>query len=304
MKKNKFRIIGIFCIAAAMAFTTCTKDTDFLTPDEVPSELKGAKADKYLPGDDITDQLRDDLTDGLSVTLPAGHFYLSESIWIFGYPGGTLKGAGRDATIIEASPGFKVPDSPGFPPGTGISSMLEIHAEGDVTCKAFTILVEGDHPAEGHINPFYGGYYSTNIDNVITIIGDGVSLECKDLRIKGEYVGDVEGAYNGYNVTWPIIGTGYGEPGLFNHLSVKNCEIIGAGGAAIDLWLGTTAELKDNVISHADVGIMLLENPGMQTVKDCHFSNITLSAFYTWDIGPHCFKDNTLDGQLLADECQ
>jgi hypothetical protein len=296
MKMNRFSIIVIICIAVAMACTTCTKDTDFLPSEEAPSALKVAKADKYLPGTDITVKLKEDLEAGLSVTLPASHFYLSESIRVFGYPGGTIKGAGRDATIIEVSPGFEVPDHPLFPPGTGISSMLEIHAEGDVTCKAFTILVEGDHPAEGHIYSFSGAY-STNIDNVIVVIGDGISLECKDLRIKGEFVGDVEGAYNGYNVTWHIIGTGFGEPGLFNHLSVKNCVIDGAGGAGIDLWLGTTAELKDNVISNTDLGIWILENIGMQMVKDCHFSNITSMVFCIGDNnGPHCFKNNTLNG--------
>lgn len=302
MKINKFSVIGITCIAVAMAFTTCTKDTEFMTPEESPSALKAAKADHYLPGTDITDQLRNDLEAGLSITLPAGHFYLSESIWIFDYPGGTIKGAGRDATIIEASQGFKVPDHPLFPVGTGTSSMLEIHTAGDVTFKAFTIMVKGDHPAEGHDNPF--GFYSTNIDNVILVVGEGASLECKDLLIQGEFVGDVEGAYNGYNLSWAILGTGYGEPGLFNHLSVKNCVIDGAGGAGIDFWLGTSAELKDNVISNADLGIWLLYNPGMQTVKNCHFSNITSSAISFEDLGPHCFKDNTLDGQSLPDDCQ
>ena len=287
-----------------MVCSHCTKEGSALVSEDEFLMLKQAKTSNYIPGIDITEQLRSDLEKGLSVTLPDGHFYLSESICIYGYPGGTIKGAGKDATIIEASPGFKVPETPGFPPGYGISSMFEIHAEGDLTCKAFSILVEGDHPAEGHTNPFYGGYYSTNIDNVITLLGDGISLECKDLRIKGEYVGDVEGAYNGYNVTWPIIGTGYGEPGLFNHLSVKNCVIEGAGGAAIDLWMGTTAELKDNVISNADVGVMLLENPGMQTVKDCHFSNISSSVFFMWNIGPHCFKDNLEDGFPMPDDCQ
>ena len=70
------------------------------------------------------------------------------------------------------------------------------------------------------------------------------------------------------------------------------------------LTLGRTAELKDNVISNADVGIMLLESPGILTVKDCHFYDITSSVFYTVNIGPHCFKDNTLDGQFMADDCQ
>jgi hypothetical protein len=299
MKMNKF---GIFCIAVAMALTTCTDETDLLTPDEVPSAKKGANAGKYLPGTDITDQLQSDLEAGLSITLPAGLFYLSEKVIVYGYPGGTLKGAGRDATIIKASPNFKAPADPD---GFAISGMLQISSVGDVIIKAMTFLVEGEHPVEKHRNPYLveGGYWSTSIDNAIAVLGEGISLECKDLRIKGEFVGNVEGAYNGYNVTWSIIGTGVMTPGLFNHLSVKNCVIDGAGAACIDLWQGRTAEIKDNILSNADVGVMLLENTGLATVKDCQFFNVA-SAFYWWNIGPYCFKDNTRDGQLMADKCE
>ena len=71
MKKNKFSINGITCIAAAMAFTTCTIDTGFLTPNELLFDLKGAKADTYLPGTDITYQLRNNLANGRNGQLMA-----------------------------------------------------------------------------------------------------------------------------------------------------------------------------------------------------------------------------------------
>lgn len=51
-----------------------------------------AGVSEYVPGTDITVQIRNDLNAGLDVTLPASHYYVSESIFVFGYSG-TIKGA-------------------------------------------------------------------------------------------------------------------------------------------------------------------------------------------------------------------
>ena len=278
-----------------------------MVADSELTTFKKAKVSNYIPETDITEQLQSDLESGLSVTLPAGHFYLSEGVWIDGYPGGTIKGAGRDLTIIETVEGFIPPLDPYLPEDTASAGILTFqNPGGDIIIKAMSFVVQGEHPAVGHTYPF-GGYLSTNIENVILVAGSGASLECKDLRIKGEFVGNVEGALNGYNISWPIVGTGYGCSGDFNNLSVKDCEIDGCGDSAIDIWTGRTAEFKDNKITNAGKGIWLIDVKEAVTIKDCHFENITTQAIVQLGIGGDClccFKDNTLDGQPMEDDCQ
>ena len=200
MKKNRLSI-GIIFLIIAFVCTYCTKEESSLVSDGELLMLKKAKVSNYIPGTDITEQLQSDLENGLSVTLPAGHFYLSETVIIGDYPGGIIKGAGKDLTILETAEEYIVSDNPFLPPGFKTSGIIELHnTVGDVTIKAMSFVVKGEHPAEAHISPFDG--YSTNIDNVIVVLGGGISLECKDLRITGEYVGDVEGASGGYNITY------------------------------------------------------------------------------------------------------
>jgi hypothetical protein len=264
----------------------------------------------YVPGTDITEQLRDDLNAGLNVTLPAGHFYVSESIVVLGYPGGTIKGAGKDATIIEAAPEFEALPNPFFQ-GAPTSSMIEFdNATGDVTIKGMTLLVIGDTPATGHVNPFTG--WSTNIDNAIVVHGIGISATFRNLRIKGDYVGDaVEGAYNGYNLTYPLVGTGWGSQEPYN-LIIRDCEIEYSGSSAIEFFFsyGGSGDIKDNVISNVYEGIWLAwgNMDGMSIIKDNRFNNITTAPIYytnpPWWTNNVCIKNNTLDGAPMTDDCQ
>lgn len=304
MKTNGISL-GIIFLLVAMVCTTCTKDEDLLTPEGELSTLKGAKVNKYIPDTDITDQLRNDIEAGLDVTLPAGHFYLSETI-LTGYLGGTIKGAGKNITIIEAAPGFKSLPNPG---GALVSCMLNVLATGDLTIKAMTFIVSGDHPAEEHFNPWTGS--STNIDNVIVIRGIDISAIIKDIKIIGEYVGDIEGAYNGYNISFPLIGVGLMSPKPLS-LEVKDCEIEGSGGPGIEFYGsdGGSGEIKDNIVSNTQFGVWLgPRNVDSDiTVKDNEFQNIALGAwaaiFKNPDISNYCFKDNALDGEPVTDDCQ
>ncbi|MFO7851084.1 MAG: hypothetical protein ACQERS_02730 [Bacteroidota bacterium] len=304
MKKNKLSI-GLILLSVAIVCTYCTKEESSLVPEGELLMLKKAKTSNYIPGTDITEQLRSDLESGLSVTLPAGHFYLSEGVWTDGYTGGTVKGSGRDLTIIETAEGFLPPDDPYLNGRVSAGILTFQNPVGDITIKAMSFLVQGEHPAVGHIYPF-GGYYSTNIENVILVAGTGASLECKDLFIKGEYVGDIEGAYLGYNISFPIVGTGFMCSGPFNKISVKDCEIDGCGGSAMGIWTGRTAEFKDNKITNAGMGLWLIDAIEAITIKDCHFENTSLVILQQniADDCLYCFKDNTLDGQAMEDDCQ
>ena len=298
--------IGIIFLLIAVVCTTCTKDEALLIPDGELSALKKANSSNYVPGEDITEQLRSDLENGLSVTLPAGHFYLSESVFITGYTGGTIKGAGKGFTIIEASPGFKALPNPFI--GGETASILEFHwATGDITLKAMSVMVEGETPAEEHVHLFLGT--STNIDNIFVVQGRNISVEYKDLSFKGEFVGDeVPGAVNGYNVGIPMLTSGWQAEGGPINLTIKNCEVDGAGEFGMDYLVGNgVAEFKDNDISNAHVGLRLaILWDGNVTVKDCRFENITADVILEYGyIGiPLCFKDNMEDGLPLPDDCQ
>ena len=172
MKMKGFSLAFFLLLLAALC-TTCTKDEAYLTPEGELSALKKASLANYIPGEDITVQLRSDLEAGLSVTLPAGHFYLSESLFISAYPGGVIKGAGKHVSVIEAAPGFKALYNPVI--GGETASLLEFHgATGDITVKALSVVVEGDTPAEEHIHPFLGP--STNIDNIFVAHGSNIEI--------------------------------------------------------------------------------------------------------------------------------
>jgi hypothetical protein len=304
MKTKGFSIGIIFLLLAAIC-TTCTKDEALLTPEGEFSALKQASSSNYIPGEDITEQLRGDLEDGLSITLPAGLFYLSESIMITGYTGGTIKGAGKGLTIIEPSPGFTAWPNPWL--GGETASILEFHLPtGDIIVKALSIVVKGETPAEEHEHSWLGP--STNIDHVFVVQGKNISAEFKDLSIKGEFVGeDVEGAVNGFNIGEGLLATGLGAQGGPIHLTIKDCEVEGTGENAMDyLFLNGISEIKDNVVSNAYWGLRLNGLwAGQVTVKDCRFENITSHVIYQeFNYGvPICLKDNKVDGVPLPNDC-
>jgi uncharacterized protein Usg len=304
MKMKGFSITIIFLLLAVIC-TTCTKDEALLTPEGEHSVLKKAKSSNYIPGEDITLQLRSDLEEGLSVTLPAGHFYLSETIFITGYTGGTLKGAGKGLTILEPSPGFTASDNPWL--GGETACILEFQLPtGDISVKALSVVVEGETPAAAHEHSWLG--LSTNIDHVFVVQGYDISAEFKDLSIKGEFVGeDVEGAVHGFNVGEGIIATGVAAYGGPINVTIKDCDIEGTGENALDyLFLNGFSEIKDNDISNAYWGLRLNGLwAGQVTVKDNRFENITSDAIWQQvNYGvPVCLKDNTLDGVPLPDDC-
>lgn len=111
MEFFKKLIIVLFCMSLCFS---CTEPDDFL--DEPPMMLKKAKV-KVMPSietdallkakedwQNITDAL-DNADQGETVLLGEGTFYLHKTIirWDFN---GTLKGAGRNETIIQTAPGY------------------------------------------------------------------------------------------------------------------------------------------------------------------------------------------------------
>jgi len=276
------------------------------------------KVTEYNPGTDITEQLRTDLNAGLDVKFPAGHFYISESIIVEGYSG-TVKGAGKDATIIEAAQGFKVTEEPMFSPGEGVAEMFAFYwSTGDVTFENLTLLVKGNSPAEAHNNPFHGDL--TTIDNAIVVAGiheeaeSGITVTFNNLRIKGEDSTDPM-SRKGKNLVYPLIVTGLqGAPKPVSTV-IKNCEIENSGSDAIEYWavFGGSGIIKDNEIKNCYSGIRTfsLTDPltilGELTIKENIFTNLTrpdraIRNLNKWS--SHCLKKNTLDGMLMTDDCQ
>ncbi len=276
------------------------------------------KGSKYISGTDVTLQLRTDLNAGLDVKFPAGHFYVSESIIIEGYSG-TVKGAGKDATIIEAAKGFKVTEEPMFAPSEGVAEMFAFYwSKGDVTFKNLTLLVQGNSPAEAHNNPFHGAL--TTIDNAIVVAGiheeaeSGIKVTFRNLKIKGEDSTDPL-SYKGKNLVYPLIVTGLqGAPKPVSTV-ITNCEIENSGSDAIEYWavFGGSGMIKDNDIKNCYSGIRTfsLTDPltirGELTIRENIFTNLTrpdraIRNLNKWS--SYCLKKNSLDGRLLTDDCQ
>lgn len=269
-------------------------------------------ASAYIPGTDITEQLRNDLNAGLDVKLPAGHYYVSESIAVHGYSG-TVKGAGKNRTTIEAAQGFKALPQPFFSWGEfEIAEMLAfVWSEGDVTLEDMTILVRGDAPAQPHNNPFFLEPITT-IDNAIVVAAagpeaeSGITVTFKNLRIMGEDT-DAQGSINGKNLVYPLIATGWQGYGPISAV-IKNCEIQNSGDSAIEYFDAHegSAEIENNRISNSYGGIWLgwgLELAEV-TVKNNRFTNITVDPIQApYGIGSYCFKKNRLDGARMPDDC-
>jgi hypothetical protein len=269
-----------------------------------------ADVSDYVPGTDITEQIRNDLNAGLGVTLPAGHYYVSESIFVFGYSG-TIKGAGKGKTVIEAAQDFDPLVHPIVSDQFKITQMFALFwSTGDVTFKDMTLLITEDAPALPHVNPWVG--YSTTIDNAIAVnavgqdVENGLTITIKNVEVIGEN-SDESGSHNGKNLLYPLIVTNWFGSGPINAV-IKNCEIKNAGAPAIEYFSAYegSGEIKDNKIIDSDVGIWLgwgLESADV-TVKDNQFTNITVDPIQNYfPISSYCIKNNTLDGSPMANDC-
>lgn len=268
------------------------------------------EADAYVPGTDITEQLRSDLDAGLDVRLPAGHYYVSQSI-IVQYYSGTVSGAGKGKTIIEAAQGFQDTPDPLFPPEYTVAEMFALYwPTGDVAFRDMTLLVTGDAPAQLHNNPFKG--YTTTIDNAIVVAAvspdaeNVVTITYANIEVKGENSSD-PGSYNGKNLVYPLIVAGYPATGSVNAV-IKNCEIENSGEYAIDYFQVSegSGQFKDNKVANTYGAIWLgwgLELADV-TVKGNQFTNLTVDPIQRdFPILSYCEKDNTLDGALMTNDC-
>ncbi len=267
----------------------------------------------WMSETDITTQLRGDLESGKSVELPQGTFFVSESITIENYPGGTIRGAGIDQTIIETAPNFKA--APTDLMGDEYAGYENAHifylehTKGDISISDMTIRVTGATPAMEHTNPLTGT--STNIDNVITIGGGGTTVRFENLHIDGEFVGNIPGTYNGYNITWALIASAWLQDSPINY-DVVNCTIEGVGQVALEYWIprGGVANISNITIKDSNIGVWVgqWESDGYDTecevtVEGSDFVNITTDAIKYTGITKHCFQNNTLDGEPMTDDC-
>lgn len=265
------------------------------------------ESSRYVSGSDITLLLKEDLEAKVDINLPEGHFYTSETIIAENYSG-TVSGAGKGKTIIEAAQGFKaLPDPYLNRAGTELTAMFELYwCTGDVTFKDITFLVTGEAPSESHNNPFVG--ITTTIDNIV-VVGEclygPITVTYKNLQIKGESNNDT-GSSHGQNLMWPLIALGVNSEFPIN-LIMENCEIENCGKVALEISLahGGTGEINNNVFSNCYKGVWL--GPGMTesdfNVKNNAFSNISTDAISNNFGCSGCFMNNTLDGEPMADDC-
>ena len=265
---------------------------------------------KYVPGTDITEQLRGDLNAGLNVRLRAGHYYVSESIIVQGYSG-TISGAGKGKTIIEAAQGFKDTPDPLFPPPFTVTAMFALYwPTGDVAFRDLTLLVTGDAPAQPHANPFKG--LTNTIDNAIVVaaanpdVENGVTITYANIEVKGENSNDPY-SYNGKNLIYPLIVTGFPDAGSIN-ADIKNCEVVNSGEYAVNYFEASegSGQMKDNKFTGTYGAIWLgwgLELAEV-TVKGNQFTDMAIDPIgKDFPIASYCIKNNTLDGAPLMKDC-
>lgn len=310
MNRNALIIVIMlsFCLSSFSVVPGSVFDTQSQN-----SSLLNTYGSVYIPGTDITEQLKSDFSAGLDITLPAGHFYISESIIVQGYSG-NVKGAGMDETIIEAAQGFKPLPDPffsSFPGDIKTTEMFAVYwSKGDVTFKDMTLIITGDAPAQPHLNPFVGE--RTTIDNAIVVaavspeIENSITVTFKNIRVAGENSTD-SGSYNGKNLLFPLIITGWGGNTSINAI-IKNCEVDNSGLYGIEYFdaFEGSAEIIGNQITNSVAGIWLgygLASAEV-TVKDNIFMNITFNSIQTiLPIESYCIKNNILDGAIIADDC-
>jgi hypothetical protein len=268
------------------------------------SFLKGSE---YIPGTDITEQIRNDLNAGFDVKIPEGHYYVSEGIMVDGYCG-TVKGEGAEETIIEAAQGFKPIPWPNDPNFEITPIFLLRGCTGDVTFKNMTILVNGDSPAVLHNNPWWGERIT--IDNVIVVNGavveSGIVANFKNLKIFGDYSNDPQSIWN-KNIAHPLIVVG-GAGNYTVSTNINNCEIeYGAIGIEYYKTFGGSGKFVNNRISNCGMGVWLGFNNILSeaTVMNNSFHNITRNAIViqTENLWSVCLKNNTLDGLPLPNNC-
>lgn len=264
------------------------------------------ESSKYVWRSDITLLLKEDLEANVDINLPEGHFYTSETI-IAENDSGTVSGAGKGQTIIEAAQGFKALPDPYFgQAGTELTAMFKLYwCTGDIIFKDITFLVTGEAPSISHNNPFAG--ITTTIDNIV-VVGEclygPITITYKNLQIKGESSNDT-GSRNGQNLLWPLIALWMNSEYPIN-LIMEICEIENCGRVALEFWHahGGTGEINNNVFSNSHGGVWL--GPGMTesevNVKNNAFSNISTDAISN-NLGcSGCFMNNTLDGEPMADD--
>ncbi len=279
------------------------------------SAQKKDKETKYIPGTDITEKLRNELNASLDVNLPAGRFYVSESIIVQGYSG-TIKGAGKNETVIEPTTGFKAKSDPCFKSTFRLTEIFSLYLpKGDVTFKDLTIQIIGETPAEVHNNPFFGNL--TTIDNAIVVTGvhpetgEGITVTLSDLKITGEPSKD-KLSLNGKNLALAIVVFGNSDNKPVNAV-IRDCEIENSGLFAIEYGdvFGGSGLITGNEIVNSYIGISMssltdsLTVLGNVTITDNIFKNMTNGAIFNdtkWH--RYCSKNNTKDGVLIPDDCQ
>lgn len=265
---------------------------------------------RFHSGTDITVQFRRDLEAGRDVTFPTGRFYLSEPVIVQGYAG-TIRGGGRDSTIIEAIDGYRPTPDPFFSSEYLFTELITVYGpSGDVTFRDMTILVRGESPSAPHANPWWPG--ATTIDNALSVVANrpdaerAITVHFENLRIAGAASG-APGSARGHNLAYGILVYGEGSSVPVN-LHVRNCEIEHVGGSGIEFLSasGGTASVRDMTVREAFRGIVLDQGIRSAGVRNADFRKIADTAIEVREgVRSFCFRDITLDGVVVADSgCQ
>jgi parallel beta-helix repeat protein len=250
-----------------------------------------------------TDNIEDALlavAAGGTVVLSEGHFYTSQSFSIFNFHG-TLKGQGKDNTIVELV--RTGPDEgQGFEPAwdpfylTYIPCLLYfISPDGDLKIDDLTAQVIEPSPCEPWSIP-WSGEETTAITNFFWISDNAFNTELTNLRIKGAPVDD----YYGYNMLWSC-GVDFSEGDGRTHI-VKECDFENVY-TALECWEMTgnsKIKIKANTFTNVGLSIAVGNFETTNSMNDIISANTIshIDAIGIW-IGAtnnHRIKENDISG--------
>ena len=208
------------------------------------------------------------------VELAAGHYYISKCIEAYGFSG-TLKGAGKEETVIEVIKGDYVRETPSGPRARLFFVYdQESSVERTIGLEGMTITVTASQPADVYENPFVGP--TTALNNICFIMWGNVNTHFEDLKVSG---GPGDG--NGYNIIYPLgVESGTGK----NH-SFINCDVENVAIMAMEYWdlpVSPTIKVEGATFTNCRRGLALVNlgpNPQAE-ILNCEFTGCLEPALF------------------------
>ena len=189
---------------------------------------------RYVPGEDITTLLQEDLDNDVDIVLPAGKFYVSKTLYGKEYCG-SISGAGKGVTEITAAPGFKSIDfAQQGVLDAEVACFFGFYAPiCDISISDLTFIITGESPADPHLG---AQGTRTSMDFVIGLVGGTevpVEVNIKNIEVLGEYTYFETTNHRNIGQAFAVGGNENIDKIKAVSLLVENCDLENLGIAGI-----------------------------------------------------------------------